>query len=208
MILDDLPHGYCIPIVIGDGPSLSGPRLGGAPPDGIVSTHSAEAHYLLTLALEQDGTTELSIFLHPDWEDIVFNYSRTLYSQDDLWIEFVVHGPSVRGSQDNYEPILPPQPLLLMPQELDVQGEESDEPNEPLQRHKLGGQPYFVRYKAKLVDAIQEIEQQGYRQLLQLTFPGSPDAIFDGDWPFGDGQFYLFFKYDEGKYHWYYGWLY
>ncbi|MGI4790547.1 MAG: hypothetical protein ACRYFS_17050 [Janthinobacterium lividum] len=162
----------------------------------------------MTLVLEDESKSELSIFFHPDWEDVIFNYSRTLYSQEGLWIEFVVHGLSIRNSRDNYEPILPPHPLLLEPQEQDVQGEESDEPNAPLQRHKLGGQPYFVRYKATLVDAIQEIEQQGYRQLLQLTFPGPEDATVAGNWPFGDGQFYLFFKYEKERYHWYYGWLY
>lgn len=211
MILDGLASGDCIPFIIGDGPSHSGPRIGGAPPEGIRSIQSDEAHYLLTMLLEADGTTEVSIFLCPDWDDVLFSHSRMLHSQDEAWVEFVVHGSSVRSLGETYDSILTPHPLLFLSLERDRQGDNAevdDESGAPLRRHKLGGQPYFVRYKEELVKAIQEIEQQGYRQLLQLTFPSPKDGDIDGDWPFADGQFYLFFKVEGGLYHWYYGWLY
>lgn len=209
MIIDALNDENCLPLIIGDGPSQTGPRIGGAPPEGVSSVHGAEAHYLLTLALERDGGSELSIFLHPDWEDVFADHSRTLYSQEEAWVELILHKASARG-QDNSQPLLTPHPLLVEPVERDRQGDDVsvyDEPGAPLWQHKLGGKPYFIRYKAKLVDAIREIEQRGYRQLLQLTFPGPKDADIAGDWPFAGGIFYLFFKIDSGQYHWYYGWL-
>lgn len=165
IIIDTLAAEDCLPFIIGDGPSQTGPRIGGVPPEGVSSVHGAEAYYLLTLALEGDGSSELSIFLHPDWEDIFADHSRTLYSQEEPWVELILHDASVRG-QDHCQSLLTPHPLLVEPVERDRQGDDInvyDEPGAPLRHHKLGGKPYFVRYKAKLVDAIREIEQRGYR---------------------------------------------
>ena len=209
MILDNLASGNCIPFIIGEGPSPSGPRIGGAPPEGVSSSQSGDAHYLLTIALEEDASTELSIFLHPDWWDIVLDHSRTLYSQKENWVEFVVHGPTFRCLHDNHKPLLIPHPLIFAPTESDRQDDDScDEPGAPLWEHKLGGKSYFVRYNRQLTEAVQEMGHLGYRQLLQLTFPGPKDGDIAGSWPFVGGIFYLFVKRDEGQYQWRYGWLY
>lgn len=210
MIIDNVTSGNCLPFFIGDGSSLFGSRIGGAQPEGVFSVHAQKAYYLLTIPLEEDGSAEVSIFLHPDWDDIMSDHSRILYSQEDLWVELIVHGPSLRSTENRCQLLLTPHPLLFGTVEPDRQGDDLniyDEPGAPLRQHKVGGSPYYVRHQAKLVDAIVEVKERGYRQLLQLTFPGPRDADIDGDWPFADGNFYLFFKYSEGQYHWCYGWL-
>ena len=209
MIADNILSEECIPFVIGSGPSSSGPRIGGSPPEGVYSSRSPESHYLLTLPLEEAGATELSIFLNSDWWNIVYDHSRILYNQEEPWVDMVIHSPSIRDLHNCRESLLTPHPLLFRTIELDRQSDDSgDEPGALLWEHKLGGKPYFVRYKAKFVDAIEEVEKRGYRQLFQIAFPGPKDATIAGTWPFLGGMFYLFFKHDGINYSWYYGWLY
>jgi len=206
MILDSLAPGYCIPIRIGDGPSLSGPRIGGSGPIGVSPERLAEADYLLTLMLDDDHATEVSLFLNHDWWDFS-DYYRCVLGEDEPWIEFVVHGSSERGLNNSRRSLLTPFPLIYGPAILDQQGYFAEDGEAiPNSDHKIGGRPFIIKSETAFVNAIQKIEQNGFHQLFQLAFPGSRDANIAGDWPFGDGIFNLFFKREAGTYHWYYFW--
>jgi hypothetical protein len=108
MILDTLDLEHCLPIRIGDGPSLSGSRLGGAPPQGVFPTRLSEPDYLLTLVLDEQNADEVSLFINHDWWDFFFDQQRVVSSESEPWIEFVVHGPSTRATDDSRRPLLPP----------------------------------------------------------------------------------------------------
>jgi len=207
MILDKIGLEHCVPIRIGNGPSLSGSRIGGSPPKGVYPSRLAEADYLLTLALEDYKFNEVSLFANRDWWDFFYDRLRIVSSDSEPWIEFVVHGPSIRATTDNRRDLLPPHPFAFGSAILDRQGYDSED-NEaiPLSDHKLGGRPYFIKSAPDLVSAVQKLEQNRYRQLLQLSFPGSQDATIDSDWPFGDGLFNLFVRSDNDEYHWCYFW--
>lgn len=206
MIIDHIASGCCMQIRIGNGSSFSGPRIGGTPPEGISSTRLSEAHYLLTLSLEEDDSVEVSLFLNQDWWDCFFDQLRIVFSADDPWIDFVIHGPSVRATNDYRRSLLTPHPINYGAIILDQQGYDEDNKIVPSSDHKLGGRPFFIKSEDDFVTAVEATEQRGYRQLLQLAFPGSEDANIAGDWPFADGIFNLFFKQEEGNYCWCYCW--
>lgn len=58
--------------------------------------------------------------------------------------------------------------------------------------HKLGGIPYLINPRERMVSDLEEIYSEGFRQVAQFDFPSRNDAMVAGDWPFGDGLFSLF----------------
>ena len=204
MILDTLGLEHCLPIRIGDGPSLSGSRIGGSQPQGIFPTRLSEPDYLLTLVLDGHNSDEVSLFTNHDWWDFFFDQQRVVSSDSEPWIEFVVHGPSIRATDDSRRPLLPPCPFTFGAPMLDRIFYDSENDEVTLfSDHKLGGCPYFIKSTPDLLDAVHEIEQNGYRQLLQLAFPSSQDAKINADWPFAGSLFNLYAKYDNERYSWY-----
>jgi hypothetical protein len=57
--------------------------------------------------------------------------------------------------------------------------------------HKIGGRPHLVRDLPVLVDALKNLEAEGYSLMAQFDFPCGEDALVSGDWPFADGIFAL-----------------
>ena len=68
--------------------------------------------------------------------------------------------------------------------------------------HKIGGRPYCIQEPE--LSGAKELFADGYLHVLQLDFPGPPDAV-KGEWPFGGGLFNLFWRppFEEQEYVWY-----
>lgn len=186
----------CIPVLIGDGPSVSGPRLGGRSPEGIKARKGME--YLLTLPFSMDPAQELSLFIAGF--DEILPASGSL--QEPGLIEVLLHSPAPRRASDESASSLSEHPLLLQPAKddwfINDDGETVVESS-----HKLGGRPYFTQGESDLEDEVERILRSGYLQVLQLDFPGGgDDALVSGDWPFADGMFHLFGKPPFDRDHW------
>jgi len=148
---------------------------------------------------------EVSLFLNYDWRDFLFDQAYTVFSEKEPWIEFVVHGPSIRAVNELHKPLLTPHSLIHSSAVSDQQVYKENE-TIPISDHKIGGQPCLINPDSGFVDAIQEAKRLEYRHLFQLDFPGSLDADIGGDWPFADGLFNFFVKRNQGRYCWRYCW--
>lgn len=204
MILDNLDPNHCLPITISEGDSLRGSRIGGTPPRGVFASRQEKVHYLLTLQLDKVTALEISVFLLCDWEFIA-SHPRELFDQGSRHVEIVVHNNSVRDASRLDNSLLSAHPLDVEPVVVD---QLTNEETTPSSGHKLGGRPYLIKSAPDLVNSLVGIEKKGFRQLLQLDFPGSRDADISGDWPFGDGMFNLFFSPGNSYSSWYYFWQY
>ncbi len=185
----------CTPFVIGDGPSLSGPRLGGRAPEGVRARGGME--YLLTVPF-LTSAQELSLFVAGFDELLPANGSL----QAPGLIEVLLHTPAPRRASGEPASSLSEHPLLLQPVKDDWfvndDGETVIESS-----HKLGGRPYFIQGEPDLEAEVAKILRSGYLQILQLDFPGGGgDALVSGDWPFADGLFHLFGSPPFDRDHW------
>lgn len=183
----------CLPITIGTGSSETGPRLGGAPPEGVVpSKRTNLARFFMTLPLSAEGESEVSVFLGFDFDQMANVTRRVLGPADDL-IEVIEHEKRARGrDSDEFLSEVSPHPLIIGVQSPDwfiTGGERVIESG-----HKIGGRPYVEQPRSTLLREMDSMMAEGFRQFVQIGFPGGRDSDVEGDWPFGDGIFHLFMK--------------
>jgi hypothetical protein len=180
------------PVQIGEGPSEDGPRLGGRPPSGvIVPTMRPECRYFATVPISVDPPLELSIFINREFESLIAASLGELINDDRVLL--IPHRPSRRAIESPYRSELSEHPLVLG-EECDdwFLGDDGDEVTSSM--HKLGGRPHTIHDPPEFVPATQEAARRGLRQFIQFDFPGADDAMIQGSWPWGDGEFHVFFR--------------
>ena len=189
----------CLPITVGSDGGEYGARVGGLPPEGIVPLRETDTtRYFATLPLTADGEREVSIFLSFDFDQMA-NASRRLMGPADDLIELVVHEkrPRSTGRRDLISELS--EHLLIIhdesPDWFITGGEKVVESG-----HKIGGRPYVEQPRSSMMNELQAVMADGFRQFAQIGFPsGQHDAAVAGDWPFADGIFHLLVKQDVGE---------
>src|SRR5512136_750319 len=97
---------HSVPIVVSDGPSPSGPRIGGHGPLGVGPGKDVGSRYLLTLPLLVEPPTEFSVYLSMSMDEMV-DGERHLNAPG---VQVFVHPPGVRGTIGEGEPLLSEHP--------------------------------------------------------------------------------------------------
>ena len=116
-------------------------------------------------------------------------------------VEVVFHGAVGRSKGPNaWDSPLSAHPIILCEEELDTQEEEGEVT--PRSTHKLGGKPYLVQRGGSLEEEVRALESAGYRQALQIDFPGQQDALLSDPWPFGTGIFHVLIRRTDAGYEW------
>ncbi len=179
---------WSIPLRIEGKDAPAGARFGGRAPEGCSPPSlGARGRYLATVPLATDPELEISVFTG-------FSFEEMLEAAGDIarateLIDAVAHPPSPRRADLAFASELPGHALLLGAQQEDV---ELDQGRRIVRStHKLGGRPYFMHGDTVLDQAVEALFDAGFRQVLQLDFPGADDAAVEGDWPFADGVFHL-----------------
>jgi hypothetical protein len=65
--------------------------------------------------------------------------------------------------------------------------------------HKIGGRPFFRDAGSPAYAVVNRLASEGWRHILQMSFPSDQDAVIGGSWPFGEMDFHLFASADEGS---------
>ena len=198
--------GRCIPLVIGDGRSDSGSRLGGTPPAGIAPLNvTSLTKYFATIQISRDPVVEISVFLTFDFNEMADN-AGVIHSSGRL-VQFVTHAASARNDAPEILSDLSPHPI--------IHGTECedwlvDDDGTQIVRahHKLGGRPYVQYVGDGLPASLSQAEEAGYFQVVQIAFPGAKNGDVDGDWPFADGIFHVLGKEPLDECSWRYFWEY
>ncbi|MCC9628904.1 hypothetical protein LOC68_10880 [Blastopirellula sp. JC732] len=180
----------CVPLVIGDGDSESGSRLGGLPPAGVTPNRlTSLTKYFCTIRVAEDPVLEISVFLSFDFAGMA-DGAGVVHTSGDLF-EVVTHGDSTRSIKSALASELTPHPIL--------HGQEcadklvDDDGNEiVISHHKLGGRPFIQDSGEGLPALVRSLREEGYFQIVQIAFPDAHDGDVDGDWPFAVGMFHLF----------------
>src|SRR6266404_9750729 len=131
------------PISICRNDTAIGPRIGGNGPEGIVlpKVHSS-THYFVTLALDEVGTQELSLFTSLDYDaelperNLYRNVSRVFSSED--FVQIIVHSKSKRSDSALLASELPGRALEIKPEIPDILVQPG---GELLLPNKIGGKP-------------------------------------------------------------------
>jgi len=182
-------NGYCIPLVIGDGISDAGSRLGGFPPVGVTPRHiTPSTRYFCTIRIDEEPVLEVSIFISFDFDRMADN-AGIIQTEGELF-EVITHGESVRAQNSAFKSELTPHPIL--PRTMCDDYVVDDEGSRFVRsNHKLGGYPFIQDTSDGLPEAVGKAYEEAYFQVLQIDFPGSDDGNIDGDWPFAGGIFHL-----------------
>ncbi len=182
-------NGYCIPLIIGDGKSDTGSRLGGQPPAGVIPSNVTPlTRYFCTIRIAEDPTLEVSVFLSFDFDRMADN-AGSIQSSVKLF-EVVTHGESIRSDQSALISELTPHPILhgLVCEDYLV---DDDGSRIVRSDHKLGGYPFIQDIGEGLPDAVAQAHKEEYFQVVQIDFPGYRDGPVAGDWPFAGGIVHL-----------------
>ena len=190
----------CLPLLIGDGDSEQGARLGGRPPLNVRPLNK-KCVYFISVPMDVAGTTYLSVFVNTSVKRFSEMNAKVLPS--GTGVELIEHPAAPRVTQAEAVSEWSEHPLVPL-DEIDDDVPLETGRVQPLSSHKVGGRPYFVQAFKKLRQSVEALEQQGYRQLLQLDFPGKRDAEVGGTWPFGDGVFHVFVKANGGPFYWFF----
>jgi len=178
------------PFRIPDGPSQSGPRIGGLAPSLLTppALHPS-AEYILTFPLCVEPLLYASIFRNCASDDF-FHALNDGFMADDR-IVAAVHPDLPRGESALHASQVSPHPLRLQLPAPDVlpDGEGGFVTSSD---HKLGGRPYCIQEPE--VEGADALIAAGYVQVLQVDFPGFEDGNICGPWPFGDGLFNLLWR--------------
>jgi hypothetical protein len=197
MLADSASTGSCIPFRIGEGPSTRGPRLGGPAPKGVAPVNK-NLRYFLTAPVGDTGTY-FSVFSNTASEFIFGEAAGQVVANGD--VEVLFHSDVERDDASRpWDSELTPHPLLLGDEKPDAQDEDGEVT--PSSEHKLGGTPYLVCRGGALESQVSDLLSIGFRQLLQIDFPGADDALVSGDWPCGTGMFHVLIRSTESGYEW------
>ncbi len=182
--------GECVPLVIDDGNSVSGSRLGGRPPAGVVPGHITPlTRYFCTIRIAEDPVLEISVFLSLDFDSMA-DGAGIIHASGEV-IEAIVHCESLRGDDTVLASELTPHPIR---HERTCEDYLIDEDGNHVVRshHKLGGSPFLQDTGEGLPAAVRQMRDEGCFQVVQIDFPGADDGDVEGDWPFAGGIFHLF----------------
>jgi hypothetical protein len=168
----------CIPLIIGDGISETGSRIGGSPPSGIrPPTISASTRYFATIQISDAPVIELSIFLNFDFDEML-DGAGILHSSNRL-VQLITHSESTRGDDSDILSDLSPHPI--------VHGKRSDDwivddvgERHVRAHHKLGGRPFLQNIGEDLSASVSRALEEHYFQVVQIDFPNAKDASIDG----------------------------
>lgn len=179
---------WSIPLRIDASDVLAGARLGGRAPDGCSPRRLGEgARYLATVPLSSDPELEVTVFTSFSFEEML-DAASSIARATQL-TDAVAHSPSRRRDDSAFLSELPGYGLVLGEPQKDI---ELDQGRAVVRStHKLGGRPYFMHGDPSLEQEVEALLDAGFRQVLQLEFPGASDAPVEGDWPFADGVFHV-----------------
>ena len=189
-----------IPFRIGDGPSEDGARLGGTAPEGISSPLlRPNARYFMTFPLATEPPLFASLFVNCSFTELIKAMNNGV--QNDDRIILIVHSPCPRGTGSAYASAISSHPLLVGSPQSDTFIEDGEWMLEP--HHKFGGNPFCIQEPE--LPGMAELFEQDYIQVVQIDFPNRNDGDVDGDWPFMDGVFNVFWKppFTGVPYYWY-----
>ena len=179
----------CVPLVIGNGKSDTGSRLGGESPVGIAPGKVTLAtRYFATIQICVDPVVELSLFLSFDFNEMA-DSAGVVHSSERL-VQPVVHSESRRSTTPLITSDLSSHPII---HGMECEDWLIDDDGSRIVRshHKLGGRPYIQDAGEGLPAAVAELETAGYFQVVQIAFPRAGDGDVEGDWPFAGGVFHL-----------------
>jgi len=189
----------CVPFRISDGPSVTGSRLGGAHPQGILPPIiTGKTRYLLTIVLSD--SVEFSLFTQFDFGEM-FNSAGIVLAPESSLLHLSFHEPSRRSNEPAVVADLSPHPIELRQPLSDTVVDDGE--RFVYAHHKVGGRPSLDGEDEQVGAAL-----VGYRQLMQLAFPDRQDATVNGNWPFAGGTLHVFSKFpdrgDDYRYLWQY----
>ena len=109
-----LDKSMCVPFIRGTGISMTGPRIGGGAPEGVLpQKRLQESIYLVTLPLTKDRELEFSVFFNgPLFRSFVDVPSNEIVPPTNQAIEISVHKRSRRGDGSLFASDLTEQPLI------------------------------------------------------------------------------------------------
>ena len=176
-------------------------RIGGNMPEGLSISLDENAQYFGTFPLYEDASQlYFSLFINCSFKEFVIDWHGSI--KDSNKITIALHEYRPRSESTQYASRLKSQHSIeILKTREDVYQSDMGE-LVVREGHKFGGTPYCLQ-EPKLI-GWEELLAQGYRQILQIDFPGLEDGAVSGSWPFGDGIFNLFWKHPfEGeKYFW------
>jgi hypothetical protein len=126
----------------------------------------------------------------PDDPDCIWRLSRRVFDQSNPFVEVLVHAPSKRARASRYGSDLPGYALRVGSPRSDLV--TNLEGVVPYSHSKLRGGPVFYDATEDATALCQELLEQGFQHVLQLSFPNVEDAVVDGSWPFGEWIFHVF----------------
>jgi len=186
----------------GVGPSSHGPRIGGTRPDGLRADLQDDAEYIMTIQLATAPDIFASLFRNCSFDDFIDGMNDGFHDDDRLLA--IPHHDDLRRSSDTaFASSVTPHPLVVAETPTRDRAPSSDGSTVPRGGHKFGGEPHSIQ-EPELPGASQ-LFGAGYLQIVQVDFPAADDAEVDGDWPFMDGLFNLFWKppFFDTPYFWY-----
>jgi hypothetical protein len=194
----------CYPVVIGEYVTGNSNRIGGNRPNNVKPLNSAhddaKKKYFCTIALDRDrNDLDVSFFIN---DEIDFCYEKKgILLLDGEGINFILHKPEPISIETDMASSLSMHSLYVGDEDFD-----SDDIDQIWTHHKIGGVPYFRKRSDDLLDLIKTKMLEGYKHLIQLSFPDSDDAVVSGTWPFHDNIFHIFAKEENGSYHFFAIW--
>ncbi|HMZ82140.1 MAG TPA: hypothetical protein PLL06_20750, partial [Acidobacteriota bacterium] len=175
--------------------------IGGNPPVNVYPpSMNKNLQYFLTAPFSTSPKTQISVFV-ADFEELLGK--RGELNQSGL-VEVVLHKPSERAPTSEFASPLTPHGLLLLEKHIDWIDDQGN--RVIIAGHKIGGTPHLIRKSPKVMNMMKFIEENNFDLVLQIDFPGPKDALIAGNWPFGDGLFYLFSKPPYGDRDWVWFW--
>lgn len=193
--------GRCIPFHVKDGPSETGPRLGGRAPENVLPLRLTDhTQYFATLPLCAEPSLEASIFfLGPD----IFDADTSTLQPANPFLEIVTHSPSTRRNDKRFASKISEHAIITKSERDDADGDCVDPSwkhpflaSEVISNHKFGGRAFIFQWGRWTDSKFSELEllhTQGFVQVIQIAMPvGRRDGKVKGTWPFGDGHFHLY----------------
>lgn len=175
-------------------------KMGGRPPEGIFpKKFSVPLKYFTTINFSDEENLFISLFV-ADFENLL----KVRGKINPLgFLDVVIHTPRKRVVASEFQSHISEHDIQILNIKTDI---ENFEEELFLSGHKIGGHPYLIRNKPKLVEGINQLFNNRFLHILQMDFPGNADDVISGDWFFGDGMFSLFGRFPFETKDWYWYW--